>query len=362
MRKIGCAWLAVWLLLAACPCALAAETPDRLVYEGQEAELCHGLERVRGVVYVSLADLAAVLGAQYRLDPGGRSCVLRWGEQTLRMTLGSGCAYLGSETRTFEAAPMGRNGVIRLPLADVAAALGLGYMEDGDAAYLTRWAGKYQPEKGISLPILMYHAVSDEVWGGSALFVKPAEMEKQLQYLSEHGYTTVTFEDMPRIHEIEKPVFLTFDDGYRDNYTELYPLLQKYGAKATIFVITNAIGNELYLTEEMIAEMSASGLVSIQSHTDTHPNLRTLKAEELEQEMELSLRKLLRITGKQPFVVSYPEGRYNDAVLKAAEKWYAYGVKMNGGTYVTGSNLYRMNRIYISRDMGVGTFAAKIRT
>ena len=72
--------------------------------------------------------------------------------------------------------------------------------------------------------------------------------------------------------DYEKPVILTFDDGYDDNYTELFPLLQKYNAKATIFVIPKAIGTPHKMTAEQIYELSRSGLVSIQSHTYSHGN------------------------------------------------------------------------------------------
>ena len=364
MKRLLCALLAALFLILPlhADASASGQTPTRLYIDGREAELRSSFEMNRGVLYASLEDIAELLGIRYTIIPSCRGLVLRLGPDCLRMTMGSACADRNGEAYALQGAPFWKDGLIRVPLADVAAAFHMGCIADGEIQYLTRWAGRCQPVKGIWLPILMYHAVSDDIWGESDLFVKPAEMEKQLAWLQEHGYTTVTFEDMPRIEQIEKPVFLTFDDGYRDNYTELFPLLQKYQAKATVFVITDAIGNERFLTEEMIAEMSDSGLVSIQSHTDTHPNLSTLAEEDLRREMETSLVKLLRITGRQPFVLCYPEGRYSDRSLKAAEEYYAYGLKMNGGTYLTSSNLYRISRIYISRSMGIGTFASRVRT
>lgn len=90
-------------------------------------------------------------------------------------------------------------------------------------------------EIGRQVPVLMYHAVGDDCWGEEHLFVRPAELEQQLQYLSENGYETIFFEDLAHLERYEKPVILTFDDGYDDNYTLLLPLLQKYHMKATIF-------------------------------------------------------------------------------------------------------------------------------
>ena len=80
-------------------------------------------------------------------------------------------------------------------------------------------------EIGRQVPVLMYHAVGDDCLGEEHLFVRPAELEQQLQYLSENGYETIFFEDLAHLERYEKPVILTFDDGYDDNYTLLLPLL-----------------------------------------------------------------------------------------------------------------------------------------
>ena len=136
------------------------------------------------------------------------------------------------------------------------------------------------------------------------LFVKPAEMEKQIQYLVENGYTPIWFEDLVNVDKIEKPVILTYDDGYMDNYVDLFPILQKYGVKATIFMITGNIDNrQTYLTSAQIKEMAQSGLVSFQSHTVTHPYLRGQSYETQEYELTQSKLDLVRLTGKMPEVM-----------------------------------------------------------
>ena len=100
-----------------------------------------------------------------------------------------------------------------------------------------RRAQRLPSSAGVRVPVLMYHAVGDDCWGEESLFVKPEELEKQLQYLSENGYETIFFEDLSHIEQYEKPVLLTFDDGYDDNAETLLPLLRKHGMKATIFLI-----------------------------------------------------------------------------------------------------------------------------
>ena len=139
--------------------------------------------------------------------------------------------------------------------------------EENHVHYTTDQPADAVPE-GYRVPILMYHAVSDDCWGIRELFVSPQSMEEQLQFLTENGYTTIWFEDLPNIAQYKKPIILTFDDGYDDNYTELFPLLKKYNAKATIFVIADRMDMEHKMTVEQAKEMSDSGLVSIQSHGD----------------------------------------------------------------------------------------------
>jgi len=209
---------------------------------------------------------------------------------------------------------------------------------------------------GLDIPVLMYHAVSDNCWGADVLFVSPSEMDKQLQYLKDNGYTTITFEDLPRAHEIEKPVLLTFDDGYRDNYTELYPLLKKYNAKATIFVIGNCVGGDLYMTEEMVKELSDSGLVSIQSHTMTHPDLDTLGRDETVYELGYSQLFLTRLTGKRPFVLCYPTGKHSDLTREVAADYYDFGILMTGG------DNFLIPRHYVSRNTDIAGFSGLLNS
>ena len=364
MRKMLCAVIAALVLFGSMPPVIKAVESEtvKIYYDGQEVDFTYGIVPVDGVATVALSDVTRTIGAQCLFDTSSRRITLRFGTRCLRMAVGSAHAHEGGTSFPLQAEVFCENGTIFVPIEDVMSALRMGYYTDAETrtVYITRGVREDEIPEDVRVPILMYHAVSDDTWGSAELFVSPEEMEKQLSYLQENGYTTVTFEDLPRIDEIEKPVMLTFDDGYRDNYTELFPLLQKYDAKATVFVITNAIGNDLYLTADMIAEMSQSGLVSIQSHTDTHPDLSTLNEEDTRREMADSQLKLMRITGKQPFVLCYPTGKYSNTTLNVIGEYYTYGLKMNGGVYHTSDDPYRINRIYISRYTDLSTFAAKI--
>ena len=223
---------------------------------------------------------------------------------------------------------------------------------------LTPW----QVPEGYDVPVLMYHGVTDDLWGMTDLFIKPAMMEEHIRYLVENGYTPIWFEDLPNVDKIEKPVILTFDDGYMDNYLELFPILQKYGVKATIFVVTATVDNNpRILTSAQIREMSDSGLVSIQSHTVTHPSLNAQTPQEQQWELVQSQKDIYAMTGKLPTVICYPSGRYNSTTLDLAQTYYQMGLKMDGHRYRTGENAYEVDRYYIRRQDSLHTFIDCIR-
>ena len=229
---------------------------------------------------------------------------------------------------------------------------------DLDQVYYTFVVPNDTLAEGYRVPVLMYHAVSDNIWGIPELFVSPSTLEQQIQALIENGYTAITFEDLYRIDEIEKPVMLTFDDGYDDNYTELFPILKKYNVKATVFVIVNDLGKNHKLTKEQVKEMSDSGLVSIQSHTMSHNYLDGMSESSLIREHYNSMIELARITGKQPFVMCYPTGKSSGYSRNITAQYYEYGLCMSGPCWVTGEAPYRIYRYYIPRNTSLSTFLA----
>ena len=242
-------------------------------------------------------------------------------------------------------------------LEDAAARLGLEWGQAPDGSrYLAKRQEIGEIPAGWNVPVLMYHAVGDEIWGYSDLFVSAAGMEAQLQYLQENGYETIWFSDLSHIEEYEKPVILTFDDGYDDNYTVLYPLLEQYQVKATIFVIGNAMGSPHKMTREQVYELAASGLVSIQSHTYTHGNLSAMDEAALRQEMELSNAALAAATGQIPYVLCYPEGKYSYLTMDIAKEYYSFALRMDGWTYQTGMDPYQVPRSFVSRRITVPDF------
>ena len=308
-----------------------------------------------GVRYIAAADVVTAAGAG--LGTAGDTATLTLFGHSLKLQEGF-AQQLDGKAITLPTPVYRVGGAWYLPLAEMMTRVGLTELMDKswNQVFYTKIVRNADIPKGYKVPVLMYHAVSDDLWGVEELFVSPKNMEAQLKALLAAGCTPITFEDLDRVNTITKPVMLTFDDGYKDNYTELFPLLKKYNVKVTIFMITGAVGNNRSLTAEQIKEMQASGLVSFQSHTVTHANMDELTEAQLETETYGSMMALARITGKQPFALCYPSGKNNALSRKITAKYYQYGVCMSGARYVTGANPYQIYRYYISRTTSIGTF------
>lgn len=312
---------------------------EAVIFDGVELETydCEGETVVRAT------DFLAASGA----DDGGAAS--ESGAPAIAVSEDGSSVTVGQ--RTFRTVV---DGEVYLPLDQVVSTLGYPtWVDDEDGTtYITR---SFEITPDVNVPILEYHAVGDDCWGYEELFARPDRLEELFGFLNDNGYDPIWFEDLAHLQDYDKPVMLTFDDGYDDNYTILFPLLKKYNIKATVFVITADIGGNHKLTADQIREMSDSGLVSIQSHTNSHTDLNALSAEEQELEFSESKKILTRITGKIPYVLCYPTGRYDNNTLTLARKYYTFGVKMVGGLYNTSDDPFLVNRYYVSRYANLST-------
>ncbi|MCX7711058.1 MAG: polysaccharide deacetylase family protein [Clostridia bacterium] len=212
--------------------------------------------------------------------------------------------------------------------------------------------------KKATLPVLYYHAVNDKITGMEDLFVSPSEFEKQMEFLKNNKFTVITFDQIHEYKKIKNPIIITFDDGYEDNYTYAYPILKKYGFKASIFLCTDFIDKPLYLKMNQIKEMN--DLINMQSHTLSHPNLTDLNDEQTEQELLDSKLKIEQMTDTKVKVLSYPLGDYDERVMKIARKYYKYAVLNGEGMYSETDDDMQIRRFYIPRSMGMNEFKEEI--
>jgi peptidoglycan/xylan/chitin deacetylase (PgdA/CDA1 family) len=213
-------------------------------------------------------------------------------------------------------------------------------------------------ERPACVPILMYHSISEMPPGEAALSVRPEDFERQMQYLVENGYTAIGFDELAEAGRFKKPILITFDDGYADNFEQAYPILQEYGLEATVFVVSDYIDSPGYLSAEQMRQMADS--VSFQSHTASHRALPELPPEELARELTDSQEKLADITGQMVDVLAYPEGEHNAAVRRMAARCFHYAVCTRFGYYFSGTAPYEIHRIAVARDENLTAFAEQI--
>jgi peptidoglycan/xylan/chitin deacetylase (PgdA/CDA1 family) len=208
------------------------------------------------------------------------------------------------------------------------------------------------------VPILMYHYVSelpaDADHYRRDLTVTPERFEAHLRYLSEAGFHPITLTDL-YLHLTEgyplpeKPVVLTFDDGYVDAYEVAFPLLLEYGFPGTFFVLSTPAHFEApgYLTWNQMREMSEAGM-DIQSHGRDHVDLRNRSYDYLVYQT-LGIQEAVRHhTGQIPRFFCYPSGRYDAGVIQALKDVGYWGaVTTEWGQTHTPEGLFLMPRLRV---------------
>ncbi len=213
------------------------------------------------------------------------------------------------------------------------------------------------------MPILIYHSIDEFKGHGSKdLYVSPENFEKQMMYLRDHGFTLLTFERWQDINKVKKPIFITLDDGYKNNLNVLstFKKLESSNFKptGTIFVISDFIGRSNRLSKSDIKMMVDSGLFSIQSHTATHPDLTKIK--DYQYELKGSRDKIQQITGKPVIALAYPYGMYNNKVIAETKKYYSFGIttipELFSKKGIKNEN-YLLPRIYIKYSTTLDEFA-----
>lgn len=193
-----------------------------------------------------------------------------------------------------------------------------------------RLQAEYAAYRKTGAPVLMYHGIDTSLPEGwpKSLALPPELFEQHLRYLKEQGYNIVTVEELAHRLEqgasVEHYVALSFDDGYENNLTKAVPIMQKYDAKGSFFVVNCKMGKPYYLNEEQIKQLLAAGM-EVGSHTYSHNDLTLIDEKFLVWETDTSrywLKK--KLDGYIVRTLAYPNGSYNKTIIAAAQKYGFY--------------------------------------
>ncbi len=206
-------------------------------------------------------------------------------------------------------------------------------------------------ESGTKVLVLNYHKIDHTF---ISLSVQPEDFDNQMKYLHDNGYHTITpdelYEALAGNGQLpENPVLITFDDGYEDNYTNAYPILKKYGFKATIFVVTGFLDRHKkgYLSWDQAREMNQNG-INIESHTVNHKSMTDLTDDELRSELVNSKKKAETELGHEVNYVAYPTGTYNLHIAQMVkEAGYKAAFTIKYGNVDKASNIFALERVPI---------------
>ncbi|REE86524.1 polysaccharide deacetylase [Paenibacillus taihuensis] len=219
------------------------------------------------------------------------------------------------------------------------------------------------PTSEVQIPVLCYHSISDAKKG--EYIVGTSEFKAQMKSLHDHGYRSISLEQFDelmkgKLQNDGRMVLITFDDGYRDNYTNAYPILSEYGFTATEFLVTSWVGGSSYMNWSEAGELYRAGW-DIMSHTRTHPYLPLHGTKEQREEIAGSKQDLEKHLPVPANVIAYPYGlRSAETVNIVAESGYTYAFTFDDGMTTSSQNPYLLKRLFIKGEMDAQAFERKM--
>ena len=223
----------------------------------------------------------------------------------------------------------------------------------------------------LKVPILMYHYISEPPEDADKyrrdLSVTPEDFREQMNFLVDNGFETVDLYDLSlaiagKVELPVKPVIITLDDGYRDNYQNAFPILEEFGQIATFFLATEFIdkNNETYMDWAMVEEMAAAGH-RFEPHSKTHPDLTVNDRDFIIWEVQGSRETIAAYIGYLPRYFAYPSGRYNGEVMQIIAELDFWGaVTTLGGVWNGYNDRFEWTRMRVRDVTTLDDFRAMI--
>lgn len=219
-----------------------------------------------------------------------------------------------------------------------------------------------------TIPILCYHRFGDT--GHIKLTVPEKKFREQLQFLKDNDYRVIPMSDMYKFisgqEELpKKAVIITIDDGYRSTYEIAYPVLKEFGFPATLFLYTDFTGAGDAINWSQARKMLASGIMDIQPHSKSHPNMSLSKVSEshtayrkrILEEIDNPTRKINKYLKTPLHTFAYPYGDTNKMIINHLKKrGYELGVTVQPGGNPAYAHQYMLHRTMIFGDHSIKDF------
>lgn len=231
-------------------------------------------------------------------------------------------------------------------------------------AFGNRWAGRTRRrlvDRAGELPVLMYHRVLED--GEDArdiepgMYVRASTFDRQLSWLRRYFAPTTLSDALAPGGGGEGGIraAITFDDGWRDNLTAAWPILEKHGARATIFLVRDWVascegGDGRFLSPSQVGDLSREG-IEFGAHTATHPRLTELGDREIERELRLSQEAVEDWTRRSCPTLAYPYGAHDERCVAIAARLFRAAVVVGGGWWKIGAEPHRIPRVAVHEDM-----------
>jgi len=218
----------------------------------------------------------------------------------------------------------------------------------------------------------MYHRVRPDDASTEGLepgmYVRASTFERHIRWLSKR-FDLVTLSeaiDATRVGHAQHLAVITFDDGWRDNLTHAWPVLTRFNARATVFLVADWVGRNQttpreFLSPDEIRALAERG-IEMGAHTMSHPRLDQAPPDRIEFELQMSKAAVEAWTGRPCRTFAYPYGRFGDLAVEAAARHFDAAVAVGGGWWAGGEPLARIPRISIHDDMtrSIAMFEARL--
>jgi peptidoglycan/xylan/chitin deacetylase (PgdA/CDA1 family) len=213
------------------------------------------------------------------------------------------------------------------------------------------------------VPIVMYHSITEK--SDNIYQISAKDFDSQLKYLKDNGYTTLTLEQYYELmrkpdNSIKKPILITFDDGWLDNYTIALPILKKYDFKATIFIPSSFVDNPGRVSTEQVRKLIAEG-IDIAIHGLNHERMQDYNYYEQYEIIKEAKEKLGKIANKKIDYYAYAYGSFDINTISICERLgFKIGFSSLEGISTNIDNPYAVKRIFLSGEDTLDNFINKI--